>query len=253
MLFLIPIVSAPAQVTTVLSTNTNIQIISIPFNVVKQYSPLYVRFWAFNGSSGVLLTNSSIYCTLNLFEPLGKNIMRAELRDTHFGINSPSSCRNCFWYNISGGNLSVLGENALNIRCQTHDNVSLGGDSIIPLEVSSYGFVSYETQNFLNEESKLNILIFSIFLGIVVIFLYLMGQAEEKGARVAYGWFGAAFAWIESSMMLAGWRPFSSGIIFLFSANTYVALLLIMLGLYAAAYSVFMTGEMRGQYGRGEL
>jgi hypothetical protein len=131
-------VNAAPPVTTVVSGNTNVQIIHMPFDTIRQNETLYVRFWTFNGTTGSLLKNTSVYCTINLLKPQGRNILRANV--TRFGNSSNlSQCLNCFMYDINAQNFSETGLYGLNLRCETYDGITLGGDTMIPLQVTPSG------------------------------------------------------------------------------------------------------------------
>jgi len=142
-LFLLaPTFAIQPSVVTIESQNTNMQIVTMPFASIKQNETLYVRWWAFNGTNGVVLKNDTIYCILNLLEPQGRNVARAWIQK-NFGLPSnPNACQNCFWWDITAGNFTKTGLYGLNIRCQTYDNRTLGGDLMTPLDVTESGKAS---------------------------------------------------------------------------------------------------------------
>lgn len=246
LLLLLPVVYAPA-VSTISNENTDIEIVAYPFQNVKVNEPMYIRFWAFNGSSGIVLTNSSIYCTLNHLEPLGRNKLRVRLGDSNFDLKSPDGCRNCFWYNMSAANNSYRGINAINLRCQTHDNISLGGNLMMTFDVgdSIHGSVDYETM--VGIDNKYNLEIFIAWFAIILVLIaYMHKFKEDEGSSIVFGWFGATFAWLLGAIMIMGWKPINTEMTFILNVNSDIALIIILLGVYSAIYSVLMRREKRG-------
>jgi hypothetical protein len=136
--FLISLVSAVPPVSTITSTNSFIQIVHTPIEYAQANETLYLRFWVFNSTNGVPITNITSYCTLNLLEPQGKNIFRNGNVSFNPSKIYPNSCINCFYQDLNPNNFTNIGLYSINIRCQANDN-SLGGDSVFSFEVNYIG------------------------------------------------------------------------------------------------------------------
>lgn len=173
----LPTISAVPPVTTVVSTNANIQIVTMPFEYIKTNTDLFLRWWAYNSSSGSIMTNKSVYCTVNFLEPEGKNILRAYVQK-EFGIaGNTNACQNCFWYNINGTNLTKTGLYGLQLRCQTYDNFTLGGSTMIPISVNNAGEEFSEAKAFLYGS------LFLVFIFFMISLLFFINKLPESNTK----------------------------------------------------------------------
>ena len=118
LLFSISFITAPKPV-AVLGIQTGGIDISYPNPYyLKIDNPLYVRFWVYNTSNGIVMTNLTVNCTYNLLDYTGKNVLRMSTQEIKFGGLGTRACQNCFNLNVSAGNFSHTGVYPFQIRCQ---------------------------------------------------------------------------------------------------------------------------------------
>lgn len=140
-LFLIPSIQAAPPSTTVVASSEGL-IISFPHSpYLKLNNAGYIRFWVFNQTDGVLMSNSSVNCTFDLFDNSGKNIFKIMSPDIRYGSLGTQACASCFNINISGTNFSRIGYYPYLLFCSTNPAypIKLGGTERDILEVTSTG------------------------------------------------------------------------------------------------------------------
>ena len=135
-LILIPFVSAISEV--FVQTQDDAILIEYPkIFVLKQNEDFHLRFHAFNKTTGELLTNEKINCSLNIYNSSGEGILRVE--NLSFNVtHTEQDCQNCFNHHIFGGNFSNIGAYSYIIRCY---NGEIGGAVSVGFQVTPTGTI----------------------------------------------------------------------------------------------------------------
>ena len=117
-LFSFSLVSAAPPITTVQQLNTGLQIsYPSPYYLIYNHS-LSIRFWVYNLSNGVVLTNITTNCTYNLLEHSGRNVYRNGT--IQFGGLPTNACQNCYNLELPNTLFNYTGVMMYQIRCQSN-------------------------------------------------------------------------------------------------------------------------------------
>lgn len=116
------------------------------------------------------------------------------------------------------------------------NNVDYGG-GVFEFEVTRSG-----TKN----NQIFNLAVFSVVVGIWLIFTYLMHKwKEDEGASVAYGTLATVFIVIMGGLILSGFEVILTNLTLLININYYISAICFGMALYSGAYSYFLWESVR--------
>ncbi|MCK5177852.1 MAG: hypothetical protein KAQ92_09070 [Candidatus Aenigmarchaeota archaeon] len=223
-IFMTSLISAVPPITTIISENTNIQIIFPKFPVHEVNHSLHLDFWAHNGSNGVILENDSIYCTVNIIDDEGESIWRIESVSFRHP-SDPLMCQSCFHTFVEEGNFSKIGNYGLNIRCSTLDNSTLGGASIYNFEVT------YSGKQMSSSNAILYVPLYLMFFFIFIVIVYGIDRLPSANAtdpddmiiKISYLKYLRSVLFFVLWMLIVGILYISSNLSFAYLPDTLVA------------------------------
>lgn len=105
--------------------------------------------------------------------------------------------------------------------------------------VFAYNFEITKSGN--ENNGMFNITVFSVILGIWLIFTYLMHRwKEDEGASITYGTLATVFIAIMGAIILSGFEIILTNLTIIFNINYYIAAICFVMALYSGAYSFFL-------------